>query len=222
MKATKKATIFLVDDHEIVRHGLAQMIAETTDLTVCGEAGAPAEALQAICRLKPDLVVVDISLGKDISGLSLIEDIQNQMLPIPILVHSMHDEWTFAERSLQAGAKGYIMKEAPKKQVIEAIRRLLAGKIWLSEQVADKVLSSLRQHTSLEAKPWMEALSDRELQVFQLIGRGETTHEIAESLLLSPKTIETYRTRIREKLELKDGAELLKRAIAWGKSQDLF
>jgi len=205
-------TVLIVDDHPIVRQGLAQLINQEADLQVCGQAEDAHQAMQAIRTLKPDMVIVDISL-KDTSGIELLKDIKVQHTDLPILMLSMHDEGVYAERSLRAGARGYIMKQEATERVITAIRRVLAGEVYVSDTVATRMVSKLAAGTG-HASP-LDSLSDRELEVFRLIGEGHGTRQVAEKLHLSVKTIETYRAHIKEKLGYKDANELFRAAIEW-------
>ncbi len=214
-----KAKIIIVDDHPIVRQGLADLINQEKDLAVCGQAEDAAGALKAIRELGPDVVIVDITLA-DSSGIELIKDIKVQYPDLPILTLSMHDESLYAERALRAGAKGYIMKGETTKSVITAIRKVLAGQIYTSDKVAAKMVSKLVGGKAKVGASPLECLSDRELEVFQLIGQGRGTRRIAEKLYLSIKTIETYRAHIKEKLSLADTNQLLRYAIQWVNSQD--
>jgi DNA-binding NarL/FixJ family response regulator len=215
--ATKKARIFLVDDHPIVRQGMKELIEQEPDLTVCGEADNHLHALRGIAAAKPDGAIVDISLNKDMGGLELIKDLKVQFPDLPVLVLSFHDENVLAERALRAGAKGYVMKEQATEKVLIAIRRILKGEIYLSERLASRMLSQVVDRGSRTAPPAtsVDLLTDRELEVFQMIGRGLGTRRIAEDLHLSIKTIEAYRMHIRDKLKLKNGTELLQHAIQW-------
>ncbi len=214
-----QARVVVVDDHPLVREQLKQMINREPDLTVCGEAASRNEALNVIATTKPDLVIVDLSL-KESQGLDLIKDLQaNEPQPL-VLVVSMHDESLYAERAVRAGARGYITKQEATKKILEAIRRVLAGEIYLSEALTSKVLTKLMAGQQIQSPASLENLTDRELQVFRLIGQGHTTRQIAEELSLDAKTVETYRSRIKEKLELRDAADLLQRAILWFHSTD--
>ena len=213
-KGSKRTRILLVDDHPLVRERLAEIINRETDLTVCGEAEDRHDALEAIKARRPDLAIVDITL-KSSDGLELIKDIRARWPNLRILVVSMHDESLYAERVLRAGALGYITKQEATRKILQAIRRVLAGNIYLNERIATHILRRLTADPSAVAATPAEVLADRELQVFELTGRGLNTREIAARLHLSPKTVETYRTRIRHKLELKDGSELLQVAISW-------
>ena len=210
----RKARILIVDDHPIVRQGLVQMLGHEPDMEACGEAESAAEALKAIAAAAPDAAIVDLSL-KDSSGLELLKDIRVRYPRLPVLVLSVYDESMYAERALRAGARGYMMKEEAAEKVVTAIRRILAGQIYLSEAMASRLL-----HVLVDGRPDAglspaERLSDRELEVFQLIGQGFGNTEIARRLHLSPKTVETYRGHIKEKLNLSGATELLQHAIQW-------
>ncbi len=214
-----KVKIVIVDDHPILRQGLANLINQEKDLEVCAQAEDAHQAMQSIKSLKPDVAIVDISL-KETSGIELIKDINNQFPNLLVLVLSMHDEFLYAERALRAGAKGYIMKEAATENVILAIRKILDDQIYLSDAMAAQFLRRLANGEPLIGSSSMERLSDRELEVFNLIGRGRGTRQIAEELHLSIKTIETYREHIKKKLNLADAPELLHYAFQWVKSQE--
>ncbi len=211
-----RTRILLVDDHPIVRRGLAQLINYETDLFVCGEAGSAQEALSAIEKLQPQVIVLDLSLGNT-NGISLIKDIRNQYGPIPILILSMHDENLYAERALRAGALGYIMKEEATERVIEAVRRVLRGEIHLSEKIATRLLHNLvgGSNTNHNGGSSIEALSNRELEIFELTGRGMSTRAIADKLNVSIKTVEAHRANIKHKLRLNNSIELLQHATHW-------
>jgi len=213
-RQSDKRGVLIVDDHPIVRQGLAQLIDQETDLTVCGQAEDAHQAMRDIRNLNPDMVVVDISL-KDTSGIELIKDIKVQYPNLPVLTLSMHDEAVYAERALRAGAKGYIMKQEATEKVVTAIRRVLAGEVYVSEGMAAKMVSKLVAGPAEAGGSPVDRLSDRELEVFRLIGAGFGTREMAEKLHLSVKTIETYRAHIKEKLDLLDANELLRTAITW-------
>lgn len=216
----KITRILLVDDHPIVREGLAQLINREDDLTVCGEAEDAPLAIRSIGKLRPDMVMVDISLGS-ISGLELIRNIRAISSNLPILVLSMHDEVLFAERALKAGARGYVMKQAGVKKILEAVRLVKNGELALSEHMAKRMLHSfLEGRLNTDNSP-AGRLSDRELAVFQLIGRGYRTQWIAKELGISAKTVGAYREHIKGKLQLKDGAELVQYAIQWDQSEKI-
>lgn len=210
----EKRGVLIVDDHPIVRQGLAQLIDQEADLHVCGQAEDAHQAMRAIRELTPDMVVVDISL-KQTSGIELIKDVKVQYPSLPVLTLSMHDEGIYAERALRAGAKGYIMKQEATEKVVTAIRRVLAGEVYVSEGMAAKMVSKLVAGPAETGGSPVDRLSDRELEVFRLIGVGYGTREMAEKLHLSIKTIETYRAHIKEKLDLVDANELLRTAITW-------
>lgn len=207
------ARILIVDDHPIVRQGLARMIAEEPDLEVCGEAEDASQALRQVTESKPDLVIIDISL-KSGTGIELIKQIKARDEQVRMLVSSMHDESLFAERSLRAGAMGYINKQEAADKIIGAIRSVLQGKIYLSSQLTDRVLHRMIGGKHPEGSP-VEGLSDRELEVFELIGSGLTTRQIAAKLHLSPKTVETHRENIKKKLNLVNAIELTRYAVEW-------
>jgi DNA-binding NarL/FixJ family response regulator len=208
------ARIVLVDDHALVRRGLTEMIDREADLEVCGEAADASQALDVIETTEPELVVVDITL-KEGGGLELIKQIKVRHPSIRMLVLSMHDEKIYAERALRAGATGYLNKEEPADKVIEAVREVLAGRIYVSGQMADRILHRLvDREADLERSP-IDALSDRELEVLELIGRGLTTRQIAKQLHLSRKTVDTYRENLKAKLQLSTAAELVRFAVAW-------
>jgi len=206
--------ILIVDDHPIVRQGLAELINHESDLVVCGQAEDSYEAIKAIKDLSPTMAIVDISL-KETSGLELIKDIHSQYPDLPVLTLSMHDEMLYAERALRAGAMGYIMKQEATENVIVAVRRILRGEIYVSDKMAARMVRKLVTGQIETATSQVESLSDRELEVFHLIGKGHGTRQISERLHLSVKTIETYRAHIKEKLNLADAAELLQYAIQW-------
>ncbi len=204
--------VLIVDDHPVFCLGMSELINKAPDLKVCGSEDTPATALTAIQRLKPDLVIVDISL-KDSSGIDLISEINNRFQGLPVLVLSMYDESLYAERALLAGARGYLMKQEAIGVVVEALRQVLSGKIYASDGVKDKVFQRLvAPHSMADTSP-LDQLSSREMEVFRLIGEGLSTREIAERMKLSIKTIGTYRERIKEKLGLKHYTELVKAAV---------
>jgi DNA-binding NarL/FixJ family response regulator len=207
-----KAKIFLVDDHPIVRQGLGLLINRELDLVVCGEAdGAPA-ALQGIASLQPDLMVIDVSLdGPD--GIELLKTIRVKDPILPVLILSMHEESTYAERSLRAGANGYIMKQEATERVLVAIRRILDGKVYLSERLTNRMLEQFVHGAGTSKSDPLGTLSDRELEVYRLIGAGRGTRKIAEELHVSIKTVESYQAHIKEKLSLRNARELVQHAI---------
>jgi DNA-binding NarL/FixJ family response regulator len=209
-----RTRILLVDDHAVVRYGIAQLINRQSDMVVCGEEEDASHALSAIATAKPDLVIADISL-KDSSGLELMRNIKAQYAGLPVLVVSAHDESIYAEIAFRAGALGYLMKEEALEKVLTAIRRVLSGNIYVSDALAAKMLQQqVMGKTDVHESP-VKGLSDRELEVFQLIGQWKKTSEIAKELHLSIKTIEYYREQIKRKLNLKNSAELTQHATAW-------
>lgn len=216
-KARRK--ILLVDDHPLTRHGMAQLIGQQRDLIVCGEAGTAEDALRCIGRLRPDLVLLDVTLpGKP--GLELIKDLSATHPEVAVLVVSMHDESLYAERALRAGARGYLMKSAGGEELIKAIRRVFAGQVYVSQELSAKILDNL-SGSSRRPAGVLSVLSDREFEVFQLVGEGLTTGEIGTRLHISGKTVETHRLHIREKLGLKTPPELTKCAVRWAGAQEL-
>jgi DNA-binding NarL/FixJ family response regulator len=208
--------ILIVDDHPLVRTGFAQLIGDCPDLEVCGEAGDMAEALRQIDATGPDLAIIDLSLAGG-SGLDLIERIRSRNKDILMLVASMHDETLYAERVLAAGARGYINKQEAQDSIIRAIRQVLSGKVYLSQQMTDRLLSGMVDANG--EKRDIDSLSNRELQVFELIGEGVSSSQIAEQLNLSIKTIETHQAHIKKKLGLGSAHELNQRAIRWAMDQ---
>ncbi len=212
--ARKRARILLVDDHPVVRERLAEVIDREPDLTVCGEAEDRHDAIAAITARKPDLAIIDLTL-KNSDGLELIKDIRTRWPQVRMLVLSMHDESIYAERVIRAGAQGYITKQEATRRILHAIRRVLAGGIYLNEAVASHIIGRLGGRAGTVAASPAELLADRELQVFSLTGRGHNTNEIAARLHIAVKTVETYRARIKDKLKLKDSTEMLQWAIAW-------
>lgn len=215
IKSPTRTRVLIVDDHPAVREALALRIGRQPDLEVCGEAADMSEALRLVAETKPDVAVIDITL-KSGSGIDLIKRIRDRNDRVRILVWSMHSESLYADRALRAGALGYVNKDQATDTIIEAIRRVRDGKVWLSEAMSERMLQRAvgGKHENAFASP-LDVLADRELEVFRLIGRGEKTAAIAERLHLSVKTIETYRDRIRHKLDLRDGAELTHLATQW-------
>ena len=211
---TSKKKILIVDDHPVVREGLALRISRQPDLEVCGEAGDVAEALQVLGHVRPDVAIIDIAL-KSGSGLDLIKRVKARDESVRMLVWSMYSETHYAERALRAGALGYITKEQATEKIIEAIRRVQAGKVYLSEEMAEQLLGRAVGGGGTLAQPLLATLSDRELEVFRMIGEGLDTAQVAAQMRLSPKTVETYRARIKEKLHLTSSRELLRQAVQW-------
>jgi len=209
-----KKRVFIVDDHPIVRDGLITIINHEKDLAVCGEADEPQEALKAISELRPDVVIVDITL-KNSDGIELTKSLKARYPTLPVIVLSIHDELTYAERALRAGARGYLMKEVVSDKITAAIRTVLTGEIYVSNTMAKKMLRKLAGGKADTIIAPTDNLSDRELEIFRLIGQGYKPSKIAQSMHLSIKTVETYRSRIKEKLNLADADELLRYAIQW-------
>jgi DNA-binding NarL/FixJ family response regulator len=210
---TKKYRVLLVDDHPIVRQGLALLIDREADLSVCGEAEGSHSAFLAISTLRPDIVVLDISLsGPD--GLDILKEIRTKTTNLPVLILTMHDESIYAERAMRAGANGYIMKQEATEKVLVAIRRILQGEVYLSDRLTNSMLRQYARGTTPQSSPLLN-LSDRELEVFRLIGKGHGTRQIADDLHVSVKTIESYQAHIKEKLALRNSRELVQHAIEW-------
>lgn len=209
--------VFIVDDHPMMREGLAQMIGNQPDLQVCGEAGTAQEALEKIRVLNPELVLTDISLpGRN--GLELIKDVKAMLPKTLVLVISMHDESLYAERVLRAGGRGYIMKQEGGKKIAQAVRNVLTGQIYVSEKMSSKILEIFSGHGADVATSPVEKLTDREFEILRLIGRGLETKEMAGQLHLSTKTIEAHRANIKAKLKLKSMVELIHYAVRWVES----
>ena len=216
-KATKRR-ILLVDDHPLTSEGLAGLISREADLEVCGMAGDPAEAMLALARLKPDLMVTDMTMpGR--SGIEFLKDVHAMMPELPMLVLSMHDEMLYAERALRVGAQGYLMKDAGSAKVLEVIRLILSGQSYASPQLAARLLDAVTGRRPRGSTSPIERLSDREFEVFRLLGSGKSTKEVAEALHLSPKTVDVHRGRIKEKLQLKDASSLIHHAVRWVETQ---
>jgi DNA-binding NarL/FixJ family response regulator len=216
------ARIFVVDDHPIVREGLAAQIANDPGLELCGDAEDVAEAMTRIAASGPDVVIVDISL-KTGNGIDLVKRLKAHDKAVRILVWSMYPENLYAERALRAGALGYIHKGKAAGKIMEAIHAVLAGKVYLSEEMSVKIVSRVFGDDGKHfGRLSVEALTDRELEAFELLGNGQTTQQIAQKMHVSPKTVETYRARIKEKLHLKNGTELIQHAVQWvvGKTSD--
>jgi DNA-binding NarL/FixJ family response regulator len=214
-----KKKILIVDDHPITRQGLRMLIDQQPDFVVCGEADNAAQAMDLAARLKPDVAIVDITL-RTANGIELTKNLKAHTPELLILIVSMHDEELFAERALRAGAKGYIMKHEASDRVTNALRTLLKGDIYVSERVQSRMLSRMVKQRTGELVSPVESLSDREMEVFQLLGNGYATRQIAERLNLSVKTIDSYREHLKLKLNLESGADLVRYAIQWVKAQD--
>ncbi|HUI06083.1 MAG TPA: response regulator transcription factor [Verrucomicrobiae bacterium] len=209
-----KKAVFIVDDHPAVQEGLAAVVNQQRDLEVCGAAGSARDALESIAAVKPDIVIVDLSL-QDGNGLELIKDLHARDHKLPLLVLSMHDEALYAERVVHAGAGGYVMKREPMSVLLTAVRHVLNGEVYLSEQLKAKIVGFHVGRSQPVIHSPVELLSDRELEVFELTGQGLGTREIAERLKLSMKTVSCYRQSIKLKLGLKNGTELTRQAIHW-------
>jgi DNA-binding NarL/FixJ family response regulator len=210
----EKKKILIVEDHPVVIKGLSQVINKQEDLSVCGVASSANKALKLIRDLSPDMITVDITL-KNSSGLELIKNLTAEFPKMPILVISMYDENIYAERTVKAGAKGYIMKEKLTKELIKAIRKVLSGKIYLSENMQNIFVDKSIKGNTDQTKSAVDLLSDRELEVFDMIGQGLTTNEISKKLNLGIKTVETYKGKIKEKLNIENSTKLVKFAVEW-------
>ncbi len=215
-----KRKIFVVDDHAVTRKGYVFLINEEPDLEVCGEAASALEALDKIPGAAPELVITDVTM-EGLSGLELVKHLQQQHPDLPVLIISMHDEALYADRALRAGARGYLMKNEAGPKVVDAVRRILRGGRYVSEAMSDRILAQFSGQTPKGEGSPVEQLSDRELEVFEHLGRGLKTSEIAEAMLISPNTVESYRARIKEKLGLKEANELLRYAMQYAQRQGL-
>lgn len=214
-KKGDRKRVLIVDDHPLLRDGLKTVINQQPDLVVCGEAGDAPQAMKAVSALKPDIMLIDLSLSGS-SGLELVKDIKTRYPGVPTLVLSLHDEALYAERSVRAGACGYIMKCASSAELLNALRDVLNGKVYLSENMASRLMKQVFGRREIEPeRDSMGMLSDRELEVFQLIGEGHGTSDIARRLRLSMKTVSCYRENIKNKLQLKDATELVQHAVHW-------
>jgi DNA-binding NarL/FixJ family response regulator len=209
----RKSSVFLVDDHPLVREGLANLINQQNDLSVCGQAEDSVEAMAEIARIQPDVALIDISL-KNESGLELVKNLTNQFPLVALIVLSMHDEALYAERALHAGARGYVMKRETTKSVLTAIRRVLEGDVYVSERVMSAMARRMGSRKMAATSP-VERLSDRELEIFRLLGQGRTPSQIADDLHLSLKTVQAYCARAKEKFGVNSLTELLRAAIRW-------
>jgi DNA-binding NarL/FixJ family response regulator len=209
-----KHCVFIVDDHPLVREGLTNLINRQSDLMVCGEAKDSAEAIAGIAKERPDVAIIDISLTNE-SGLELIKHLVRQFPQVALVVLSMHDEALYAERALRAGARGYVMKHETSKSVLASIRRVLGGGVYVSERIANRLALELTSSRQAVAKSPVERLSDRELEIFRLLGQGRTPSEIAGDLNLSLKTVQAYCARAKEKFGVTSLTELLRAAIRW-------
>ena len=206
--------LFIVDDHPLVREGLTNLINRQDDLTVCGEAKDSAEAIDGISHQRPDIAIIDISITNE-SGLELIKHITKRFPEVAVIVLSMHDEALYAERALRAGARGYVMKHETSKSVLSSIRRVMGGDIYVSERIVNRMAMRITSARRVAATSPVERLSDRELEIFQLLGQGRTPSEIARDLNLSLKTVQAYCARAKEKFGVTSLTELLRAAIKW-------
>lgn len=213
-EATRRIRVFIVDDHPVVRQGLQLLLRMEPDMEWAGDADNAADAIKGLAQARPDIAVVDVSL-RDSSGIELVKDLRVRFPEVPVLVLSMHDETIYAERVLRAGARGYVMKDEATDKVIVAIRTVLAGGLYLSERMASKMLVKFVEGRQGTGGLPMDRLSDRELEVFELVGHGLGTRQIAGKLGLSIKTVEAHRESIKKKLKLADATELLQHAIHW-------
>jgi DNA-binding NarL/FixJ family response regulator len=211
-----RTRILIVDDHPMMREGLAQLIGNEKDLEVCGQAETGQQAFELVKRLEPGLVLLDISLP-DKSGLDLIKDFQSFFPTLAVLVISMHDEALYAERVLRAGGRGYIMKQEGGKKLMQAIRQVLSGQIFVSEKISLRILENFSGRT--QPRSAVQSLTDREFEVFQLIGQGLATREIAERLHLSVKTVEVHRVNMKQKLQIETASQLIRYAVQWTESE---
>ena len=209
-----KRRVFIVDDHPLVREGLTNLINSQSDLIVCGEAKDSSEAIDGITKEQPDVAIIDISLTNE-SGLELIKNLVKQFPQVAVVVLSMHDETLYAERALRAGARGYVMKHETSKSVLASIRRVIGGDIYVSERIVNRMALRLTSARRRAGSSPLERLSDRELEIFQLLGQGRTPSEIARDLNLSLKTIQAYCARAKEKFGVTSLTELLRAAIRW-------
>ena len=219
IKPAGKCKVLLVDDHPMTREGMAAIVNSQSDLEVCCQAGSPAEAMSALSKCVPDLMVTDMTMpGR--SGIEFLKDIHAMLPDLPILVLSMHDEMLYAERALRAGARGYLMKDAGALKLLEVIRLILSGQSFASSQITARMLDSMSGRRPRGSASPIETLSDREFEVFNLIGSGKSTRDIAEQLHLSPKTVDVHRSHLKEKLGLKDATALVRYAVRWVETQN--
>jgi DNA-binding NarL/FixJ family response regulator len=217
-EANDRKRILLVDDHPLMREGIALWVARSPELEVCGLVGSAEEALGSVEKLRPALVVTDVSLNGR-SGLELIKDLQTYDPGLPVLVVSMHDEKLYAERVIRAGARGYIMKEAGGEKLIEAIKTVLSGHVYVSPRMSAAIVENMTARKPRGSNAPLLQLSDREFEVFELIGEGLTTNDIARRLKLSPKTVDVHRRNIREKLQIADVTGLIRYAVRWAEAR---
>ena len=212
--STDKIRIFIVDDHPAIREAIADTIDSKLDMVVCGQAGSAEEAIRLIPHARPDVVTVDISL-EDAHGLDLVQNVRVEHPEVQVVVFSMYDENVYAERAIRAGASGYLMKSEPTQSVVEAIRSVMRGEVYLSHRMASRILSKVARGRSTRPSFAVDDFTDREMAVFQMLGEGHSVEEIADRLSLSRKTVETYRRRAKEKLGFETVSELLQFAVQW-------
>jgi len=215
METASKVRVFVVDDHPIARHGLLQLIGLQPDLVVCGEASNAFEALESISSLEPDIVVSDLSLGNGTDGIELLGALKRSGTRVPVLILSVHDEARHAERALRAGASGYIMKHEATEVLLTAIRQIMKGDLYVSERMGQSLVAQLLGAQKAPEKLSVKRLTDRELEIFSLVGKGRSTKQIAEELKISAKTVESHQSRIKRKLQIQNARGLIQRAIAW-------
>jgi DNA-binding NarL/FixJ family response regulator len=215
-----KARVMLVDDHAVVRDGLAQLLGGEDDLVVCGEAESAEEAVQVASKSKPDLAIVDITMG-GVNGIELIKNLKAMQPKLAVLVLSMHDEEHYAERALRAGANGYVMKREARDRIMKAIRAVLAGDLYVSERIQKTLMHQYFHGSGGKAESPISRLSDRELEVLTLLGQGLSSKDIGDRLHLSPKTVDSHRTHMKEKLALAGAPELIRFAYDWVTAQNL-
>lgn len=209
-----KQRIYIVEDHPIMQRGYIDLIRQEMDLEVCGTSTSGSEAVEAIGELAPDIVITDLTLT-DVNGLQLIKSLRAVQPDLLVLVVSMHDEKLYANRALQAGARGYVMKEEADEVLLDAIRRILRGGVYVSDAISEQILIQFARGHLPESQSPLQALSDRELEVFEHFGLGHTVHQAAEAMLISPKTVESYRMRIKQKLAIDNNNDLIRRAVQW-------
>jgi DNA-binding NarL/FixJ family response regulator len=214
LPAAEKSRIYIVDDHAMFRDGLRQMINLESDLSVCGDAGGATQALTELRELRPDLAIVDISLAGS-NGIDLVKAIKREFEDLPVVVVSMHDESLYGERSLRAGAMGYVMKSEPAKTVLAALRKVLRGEVHISEKMASAVVTKFLQGAAEPPPSPLESLSDRELEVFRMLGQQKGTRQIAEEIKVALPTVASFKNRIKEKLGMKNSTEMILYAIQW-------
>ncbi len=212
--------VVIVDDHPVVRKGLRMMLDSEPDINVCGEASKVKEAVEVISREDPDVVTVDLSLDGDVSGIELVKNINDNFPSSKSLVLSMHDESLYAERVIRAGARGYVMKKEAMDNVIGAIRKIMNGELFLSEEISGKIIDKLLHGSSDTMDTPVNILANKEFEVFQLMGHGFSSREIADKMEISINTIESHKRNIREKLKLKNTSELVKHAVQWVLTQN--